>query len=259
MIWRALLRVAQRGPTRTALFLSAAGWILTAWLLGANRAQHGAVHMAARAHLGLAPGLATFGAPLDFVALWLAMILAMAPPLLIREVAQLWRGSRRRLRHFLIAWFVVGYVLCWMLAGVVLRLVCERFSASVPVIAITTLIVVLWHCSPLHQRAINACHRAQPVCAFGARAHWDALRYGASIGSYCIATCAADMLLVLLLSGHHLVAMAFTASLATLERYLPPRRPRWRLPVLRPSSPEWSSVSVTIPRGEMANVNNMVR
>ena len=44
--------------------------------------------------------------PRDFTAMWLAMtlsVLAMGPPLLLREIGILWCTSLRRMRHLMIA------------------------------------------------------------------------------------------------------------------------------------------------------------
>ena len=68
-----------------------------------------------------------------FPAMWLAMILAMAPPLLLREIGRLWRTSLRRLRHLTLAWFLCGYVGIWLLgrrrSGDALRMGDRQFRA----------------------------------------------------------------------------------------------------------------------------------
>ena len=53
----------------------------------------------------------------------------------------------------------------------------------------------------------------------------------------CAASCGPLMVVVLLATDAHLLAMVAATVLLTLERYLPGRRPRWRLP-FTPARPE---------------------
>ena len=79
---------------------------------------------------------------------------------------------------------------------------------------------------------------------FGAAAQFDSLRYGVVTGWYCVATCGLAMLVLLLFPEDHLVGMGLAAVLAALERHLPPRRPSWRLPIIRGRSMEWIDMPV---------------
>ena len=125
---RALTTTALRRPAKGLLVASIAGWIATAWLLAREPMSHMSVGHSP-AHVG---------------AVWVAMVLAMAPPLLLREIGHLWRTSLRRLRPFTISWFVSGYVGIWLLAGVVLLAILESISARPERIAVTLVLVVLW-------------------------------------------------------------------------------------------------------------------
>ena len=178
--------------------------------------------------------------------MWLAMILAMAPPLLLREIGRLWRTSLRRLRHLTLAWFVCGYVGLWLLVGVAEMVLAGWVTVSSERIAAAVALVALWHCSPARQRCLNACHRVPTLRVFGTAAQWDSLRYGVSTGWYCAGTCGLAMLLVLLAKDHHLLGMALVAVVAAVERHLPARRPGWRLPIVRGRSPEWPSMPAAI-------------
>ena len=230
MLARALMTTALRGPGKGLLLASAAGWIATAWLLARDPMPH----------------MSATHSPKHFAAVWLAMILAMAPPLLLREIGYLWRASLRRLRSLTIAWFAFGYVAVWMLAGVVLLALFESIASSPEGIAAALMLFVLWHCSPVRQRCLNACHRTPTLRVFGTAAQLDSLRYGISTGYYCVATCGVLMLLVFLASEHHLAVMALTAAVTTLERHLPARRPRWQIPILRRSL-DWPEMAVPVP------------
>ena len=117
---RAFLTVALRGPGKGLWLASAAGWIALAWLLTGDRLPHSAVTLGHGEHAVTATATPTSHLPRHFWAMWLAMILAMAPPLLLREIGRLWRTSLRRLRHLTVAWFLCGYVGIWLLAGVAL-------------------------------------------------------------------------------------------------------------------------------------------
>ena len=239
---RAVMRVALRGPGTALLVASAAGWIAMAWLLTADRGPYSVVAMGHGEHA--ASTATTLSHPSDhFLAMWLAMILAMAPPLLLREIGRLWRTSLRRLRHLTLAWFLCGYVGIWLLAGVALAMLSGWVTVSSERITTAIALVALWHCSPARQRWLNACHRVPTLRVFGTAAQWDSLRYGVSTGWYCAGTCGLAMLLVLLAKNHHLLGMALVAVVATVERHLPARRPAWRLPILRRSR-EWPQMPV---------------
>jgi predicted metal-binding membrane protein len=233
---RALLTVALRGPGKGLLLASVVGWIAMAWLLAL---PHGG-------HAVAATATPMSHSPVHFTAMWSAMILAMAPPLLLREVGRLWRASLRRLRHLTIASFLCGYAGIWLLAGVALSTLFGWVTVTSERITVAVALVVLWHCSPARQRCLNACHRVPTLRVFGTAAQWDSLRFGVSTGCYCVAACGLLMLLVLVVRNYHLAAMAVATAVTTLERYLPARRPVWRLPVVRGRSLEWPDMPVAM-------------
>jgi predicted metal-binding membrane protein len=181
--------------------------------------------------------------PGDFTAVWLAMILAMGPPLLLRETGRLWRTSLHRLRHLTIACFLCGYVGIWLLLGIALSTILEGVTVTSGRIAGAVALIALWHCAPARQRCLNACHRVARLRVFGVAAQMDSLQYGVATGSYCAATCGPVMLLVLLVNDYHLAAMAATAAVITFERYLPAKRPAWQLPILRGRSSDWPDLA----------------
>ena len=233
-MWRrALLGIALRGPGKGLFLASAAGWVALTWLVTDNQLTHSAV---TSGHVALHP-------PRDFTAMWLAMILAMAPPLLLREIGHLWRTSLRRLRHLTIASFACGYVGVWLFVGVALATLAAWMTVNPGRIAGVFALVLLWHCSPVRQRCLNACHRVPPLRVFGMAALWDSWRYGISAGCYCAATCSLLMLLVLLVKDYHLAVVALACLATRVERHVPARRPGWRLPLLLARSPEWPDIA----------------
>jgi predicted metal-binding membrane protein len=235
---RALLTVALRGPGKGLLLASAGGWIIMAWLFTRDRLPHAALPLGHGAHA--VASTSKFDLSDHFLAVWVAMILAMAPPLLVREIGRLWRTSLRRLRHFTIVWFLCGYVAVWLIAGVGLSSVFGSVTVKSWRIDIGIILIGIWQCSPARQRCLNACHRTPTLRIFGIAAQLDSLQYGIAIGCYCSAACGPVMLLVLLAADYHLVVMAIAVVLATGERYSPARRPDWRLPLFRSRSIDWS-------------------
>jgi predicted metal-binding membrane protein len=238
---RAVVTVALRGPGKILLLASACGWIVLAWLTSDDRPVHAAT---------LGHGNRDAG---HLLWLWSAMILAMAPPLLLREIARLWRTSLVRLRHLTLGCFLCGYVGVWLLVGVVLTMISGWAIGNSARIAFVCVMVAIWHCSPARQRCLNACHRVPTVRVFGAAAHWDAWRYGISTGWYCGGACGPIMVLALFAPDSHLGAMAAVAVVATFERHAPARRPRWRVPLVSGRSPEWPEMPIVVDRSACAS------
>lgn len=246
---RALTSTVRRTPGPALVFTSVLGWAALVWLTatgaaaGAGRAAH-AMYAGHVAH-GSDPGHTTdavtavagvASAP-HGPAMWFAMVVAMSPLLLLREVSLVWNGSLRRTRALTVLVFICGYVLVWIAAGLVALPAATATAASVWFGWSIAALVAVWHCSPLRQRCLNVCHRTRRLRAFGAGAQTDAWRYGAVTGAACAATCGPLMVLVLLATHAHLVAMAGATVLLVIERYRPAQRPRWRLP-FAPAPPE---------------------
>jgi predicted metal-binding membrane protein len=224
----ALLRVAVRGPAKGLLLASAIGWLAMAWLLDGHELPHShAVSLSSN------------------TLVWLAMILAMGPLLLLREVGFVWRTSLRRLRPLTVASFLSGYVAAWLLAGIAVSLLLEWLTAGSVRIAVAVSLALLWQCSPARQRCLNACHRLPSLRVFGTAACRDSLRYGVSTGRYCAAACGPLMLVVLLANGYHLPLMGIAAVVTTVERHLPARRPAWHSGFRRREQPARSWPGLT--------------
>jgi predicted metal-binding membrane protein len=244
---RALVTSLRRAPTPALLSVSLVGWILMVWLsvgTATTGSPHG-VHAAGEAHAGHAAAIAqTLPVAGDEALAWAAMILAMSPLLLTREVSRLWLGSLRRRRASMLLCFASGYALVWAGVGIVLVPLAGVIGGNAGMIWIALAITAVWHCSPLRQRALNACHRARPLRVFGLEAHADAWRWGVTTGAACSAACAPVMLLVLTSGAYHLPAMAAATILLTVERYAPARRPRWRLPLTASREPELPGLTV---------------
>lgn len=236
---RAFTATVRRPPAPALLFVSVLGWTIMAWLTAAGAAASGgAGDVGHGPHAEHATDAVTavagiVHAPHD-VEMWAAMIVAMSPLLLLREVTHLWNGSLRRTRALSILAFACGYLPVGLVAGFVAVPVASLLTGSVWLSGATAAAVAVWHCSPLRRRALNVCHRVPRPRVFGAAARVDSWRYGVVSATACVATCGPLMVLVLLATDWHLVAMAGAAALLTAERYLPARRPQWRLPFAPP-------------------------
>jgi predicted metal-binding membrane protein len=152
-----------------------------------------------------------------------AMLLAMMTPLVWLPLTHVWDRSlaERRVRAVLL--FLCGYFGAWTVAmailtflAVALRLVAESAIAS---FAIAAGIAFLWQMTPIKARFLRRCHAVRPLPAFGFSAEVASIRYGTEVGSSCIATCWAIMLLPLTVDAGHAPIMAATALLMLSERY----------------------------------------
>lgn len=248
-------RVAWHVLTRLPLPISAAslvGWLLLAFASEASPldalcgpADGGTI--AHRLELAL-----TAGAPLALVLAWLAMLLAMMPPLLAPPLLHVWHRSLTRRRLRAVALFVVGYVVVWLAAGALLGAAALVLGAmaqagGLPRAVAAILAVVAWQATPLKQVSLNRCHSRPPLAAFGVRAEADALRYGADHGVWCVGACWAFMLVPLAADGPlHWITMGAVTLVAVVERVRAPTAARWgaawpRLPQPWFSSPLGSS------------------
>jgi predicted metal-binding membrane protein len=172
-------------------------------------------------------------APSTLLLAWLAMMLAMMPPLLARPLLHVWRRSLRRRRMRASALFVFGYAVVWLAAGVLLitgSLVLGSVAPTfgVPPIAIAALVTLTWQATPPKQKCLNRCHGRPPLAAFGLRAETDALRFGATHGFWCVGACWALMMLPLAAEGPlHWPVMAAVMFVSIMERARAPDDPRW--------------------------------
>ncbi len=171
--------------------------------------------------------------PISLAAGWLLMLAAMMAPALIAPVWHIRVQSLARRRVRSTALFVAGYAAVWVAAGCVLmgieivaQLLAPAGLYAAGVVAITALI---WQCSPLKQVCLNRCHAHRALCAFGAAADRDALKFGLEHGYWCVGSCWALMLFPMLLPQGHLAAMAIVGVFMWGERIERPRSPAWRV------------------------------
>jgi predicted metal-binding membrane protein len=222
---------------RIAIAMSALGWY---WVLLLERGPNLPALCSAAASLAVWRA-DMFGAwlqanpPSALAAGWLAMLLAMMPPMLRRPAAHVWRQSLHRRRWSSVATFASGYFMVWACAGVgfvaaaVLLLWIVRGETAIAA-CLASGFALFWQSSPWRQGAFNRCHRHPSIAAFGLRAVRDAWGFGITHALNCVAVCGPWMLVVMMSGPMHWVAMALLWILLVLERDRPARPQRWTWP-----------------------------
>lgn len=164
---------------------------------------------------------------------WLLMMVAMMVPLTLPSLAHIRVSTfaKRRLRAMTL--FLLGLTAVWLVPVLAMREieVASRnatANSSGPAMLVA-LLAVTWQASPIKQSFLNRCHTHRPLSAFGIRADTDVLLLGLEHGLWCVGTCWALMLLMVMLPQWHLMTMAVVAVLMFSERLDLPRRPAWRL------------------------------
>lgn len=163
---------------------------------------------------------------------WALMLVAMMTPLLTGPVRSLRERSFAERRARAILLFLLSYAFLWMTAGGPLLTVAvlarrNASGSSFPLVA-ATLVAMVWQVSPAKQLSLNRCHRQAEISAFGWAADRDALSFGLRHGLWCVGSCWALMLLPLLVSRGHVVAMAGVTLWVFVERLDRAVPPAWR-------------------------------
>lgn len=184
-------RLAWRYPEAWPLAVSAVAWVLMV------RAPHVHIH-------GIAPLLKN----------WLVMTVAMMLPMVIPPLRLTAQRSFWRRRHLAMAEFLAGYVACWMLVGVAVAFLPMNRTAT----AIGLVIAAAWQLTRWKQRGLKGCHLSVPLAPKGWRADRDCMRFGWQIGTRCVVSCWA-LMLVCFLSGHALLPTLLVVGVGVAERY----------------------------------------
>jgi predicted metal-binding membrane protein len=163
---------------------------------------------------------------------WGLMVVAMMLPKLIMPIQQIFAQSLKRKRLASITLFVLGYLILWMLAGVVLVAAIIAFNLWMPLSylpAIGVLVLTLiWQFSPWKQYFLNKGHSHAVLSAFGWAAYRDALMYGLEHGLWCVGAGWAMMLFPMLLPVGHNAAMIVVTFLMLSEHLEHPKAVQWR-------------------------------
>lgn len=150
---------------------------------------------------------------------WMIMTAAMMLPLVISQMRFVAERSLWKRRHRAIAGFLAGYLAVWLILGVAVSFIEPGTWLAAAAFAVAG----AWQLTRARRVAMASCHRAMPLAPRGWRADRDCLRYGWSVGIYCVATCWA-LMLACAMAGHNVVAMAGITALLWTERRTRPRR-----------------------------------
>jgi predicted metal-binding membrane protein len=153
-----------------------------------------------------------------YAAAWAAMI-AVAAPLIARNVRYAALRSPRGARAGVAVAVVAGWALAWAGAAVVLGTVAWLLAAALgdgATIALAAAGAVGWQHAPLKRRSLARCHRvvAPPLGRRSRRASW---RYGVGLGRDCVLSCW-PLMLLMAVAGHDLAVVAVCGAAAWYER-----------------------------------------
>lgn len=214
------------GRERTAilvllLVLAAGSWVLL--IQQSTTSAHGA---------GITMGMG----PIVFLAVWVAMMIAMmfptAAPMIV-TFAKVSAGRRERGSAFVPTWvFVGGYLLVWLVFGAMaypLALAAESVAASSLAIAenagriggIAILLAGLYQLSPLKRVCLTNCRSPMEfVMTRWREGYSGALRMGVEHGAYCLGCCWLLFVILFPIGMMNVAAMALITVLIYVEKSL---------------------------------------
>jgi len=151
---------------------------------------------------------------------WMVMTAAMMFPMITSPLRATAERSLWKRRHRAILGFLIGYVVCWLIAGIVIVLMRVPSRAEVAIGALV--IAGAWQLTRTKRFALSGCHFMIPLAPCGWRADRDCVAYGWLVGTRCVVSCWA-LMLACFVTGHSLMAMAGLTAICAIERYT--RRP----------------------------------
>ncbi len=183
------------------------------------------------------PGKATLSGAALFVGMWLLMMAAMmlpsvTPVVLLFRTIQLGRRTTGR-PAVPTAAFVAGYLVIWVLAGVLADLAYllvqaagDHLQAGSPAVARIgggiLVLAGLYQCSPLKFVCLSHCRSPFHFIMHGLReGRLGALRMGASHGAYCLGCCWGIMAVLFVVGLINLAWMAALSLLIVVEKSAP--------------------------------------
>ena len=170
-------------------------------------------------------GVASF--QLEFLN-WSLMIVAMMVPIMLEPLRWVAFRSFRQRRHQAILSFLVGFLLPWLMVGIVSSWILVFGRSHSPHLASALFaLAALWLLVPVRMRALVYCHLTVPLAPLGWKADRDCLWYGIRIGVSCVATCY-FLMLACAFTSHDPIAMLGGLTLGLIERRSF-RPPTWRI------------------------------
>ena len=149
---------------------------------------------------------------------WMAMVLAMVPPLAMPAVRHVTARSLPQRRRRAAAGFLAAAAAPWLIFGVgavVLAVIVD--GARWPMVA-GFLVAALWQLTPVKRDMLRLCHRSVALAATGWAADRDCLAFGWTQGLACLGSCWA-MMLAPMLAHDSLPAMLAVQIIAISERW----------------------------------------
>ena len=173
-----------------------------------------------------------------FLLLWFPMILVMmvplAAPVIVRLYSLVRQQTNQRIALIRSGVFVAGYLLPWMMFGVVADLVLWAVSFNdqwvryqqESVVAVS-LIAGIYQFTPFKTTCLS-CHQSKfCIQSFGQNIGVkEAFSMGLQYGSYCLGSCWGLMLVLLVLDAMSWVIMGLVTAIILAERIF-----HWKLPI----------------------------
>jgi predicted metal-binding membrane protein len=153
------------------------------------------------------------------------MIVAMMLPSALPAAAYAGAQSLRWRRRRAIMQFILGYTAVWLLAGALILVATTGMQGSPAALGAAVIVAAAWQLMPPKRRALLDCHRPAPLPPYGAAAPRAAVGFGVRHGWACVRSCWALMVVMSLVWGPQLEAMAVLTVLVVAEKFaLRPRR-----------------------------------
>ncbi len=184
------------------------------WTLALAAVAWGMILSYAIAHQGHAQATISF---LPEFSNWGLMVMAMMVPLVLAPLRWVAFRSFRYRRHQAILWFLIGFFVPWLLIGLgVAWLQTLQVSHNLFLAPALFALSALWVLAPLRKRAFVYCHSTVPLAPSGWHADRDCLKFGALIGSSCLATCGL-LMVACALTAHNPIALLGGTVLGVME------------------------------------------
>jgi predicted metal-binding membrane protein len=162
-------------------------------------------------------------------AVWFAMLLAMAPPLVLGPLTRLKTPFMPVVRWHVVGVFLLGYGTAWTVAvpalivlATELNLLAQAWSVSPLLLACA--IALAWQATSLKRRALERCHRLPAFHIGNALTARRTAWFGLVNGAGCAGSCWALMLIPMTVAGDGRPLMALVTVVALVERRLSARR-----------------------------------
>lgn len=214
------------------LSLSAFCWGLVVWQ-SATMSTSSMMGDSMATPIGLTMGMS----PVIFLAIWIAMMVAMMFPasapmiLMFHTIAT---GKRQRAQAYVPTWvFVSGYLLVWTLAGAIAYVLAagiDRLAVQSPwlmanasrVGAVILIAAGIYQLSPLKNTCLSKCRTpTQFIMTSWRDGYAGAVRMGIQHGVYCLGCCWLLFVLLLPFGMMNIAAMALLTALIFVEKVLP--------------------------------------